>query len=230
MRIKRKLKTVYDPKMGSTSAGVKRKTGTKPAAKTNSTLTGKNGVKPKAPAPKTPVKRGTKKLDGADKDFNNKRRKVLKDRADGSKAKVKGGDIRAQFNARKSAHAEKVKKLEAAYKLHQQLQDKRKTVQLSNLKGKQKVTDANLKARFGARLAYAKARKPVLKDGKITLATAKKPVYTPKKFDAKPLPRIGANGKIVTTAKPKKAADPDKKAGAKRGAKTKAKGGAKAAS
>ena len=92
------------------------------------------------------------------------------------------------------------------------------------------MTDANLKARFGARLAYAKARKPVLKDGKITLATAKKPVYTPKKFDAKPMPRIGANGKIVTTARPKKAADPDKKAGAKRGAKTKAKGGAKAAS
>ena len=219
MRIKRKLKTVYDPKMGSTSAGVKRKTGPKTAATTST------GTK-KAPVKKT----GTKKLDGADKDFNNKRRKILKDRAEGSKAKAKGGDIRAQFNARKDAHAEKVKKLEAAYKLHQQLQDKRKTVQLSNLKGKQKVTDANLKARFGARLAYAKARKPVLKDGKITLAAAKKPVYTPKKFDAKPLPRIGANGKIVTTAKPKKAADPDKKAGARRGAKTKAKGGAKAAS
>ena len=218
MRIKRKLKTVYDPKMGSTSAGVKRKTGTKPAATTST------GTK-KAPVKKT----GTKKLDGADKDFNNKRRKILKDRAEGSKAKAKGGDIRAQFNARKDAHAEKVKKLEAAYKLHQQLQEKRKDVQLSNLKGKQKVTDANLKARFGARLAYAKARKPVLKDGKITLAAAKKPVYTPKKFDAKPMPRIGANGKIVTTARPKKAADPDKKAGAKRGAKTKDKGGAKAA-
>ena len=219
MRIKRKLKTVHDPKMGSTSAGVKRKTGTKtPGTKTPGT---------KTPGTKTP---GTKKLDAADKDFNNKRRKVLKDRADGSKAKAKGGDIRAQFDARKSAHAEKVKKLEAAYKLHQQLQDKRKTVQLANLKGKQKVTDANLKARFGARLAYAKARKPVLKDGKITLADAKKPVYTPKKSTAKPMPRIGANGKIVTTAKPKKAADPDKKAGAKRGAKTKAKGGAKAAS
>ena len=219
MRIKRKLKTVHDPKMGSTSAGVKRKTGTKPAATT------RTGTKPKDPVKKT----GTKKLDAADKDFNNKRRKVLKDRAEGSKAKAKGGDIRAQFNARKDAHAEKVKKLEAAYKLHQQLQDKRKTVQLSNLKGKQKVTDANLKARFGARLAYAKARKPVLKDGKITLATAKKPVYTPKKFKPKPMPRIGANGKIVTTARPKKAADPDKKAGAKRGAKTKDKGGAKAA-
>lgn len=217
MRIKRKLKTVYDPKMGSTSAGVKRKTGTKK----------KDPVK-KTPAAKDPVKR-TKKLDAADKDFNNKRRKVLKDRAEGSKAKAKGGDIRAQFNARKAAHAEKVKKLEAAYKLHQQLQEKRKDVQLSNLKGKQKVTDANLKARFGARLAYAKARKPVLKDGKITLADAKKPVYTPKKFVGKPMPRIGANGKIITTAKPKKAADPDKKAGAKRGAKTKDKGGAKAA-
>lgn len=228
MRIKRKLKTVHDPKMGSTSAGVQRKAPAtkKPAAKTNSTLTGKNGARTST-KPKSALHQ---KIDAADKAFNNKRRKVLKDRATGSKAKVKGGDIRAQFNARKSAHAEKVKKLEAAYKLHQQLQDKRKTVQLSNLKGKQKVTDANLKARFGSRLAYAKARKPVLKDGKITLATAKKPVYTPKKFDAKPLPRIGANGKIVTTAKPKKAADPDKKAGAKRGAKTKAKGGAKAAS
>lgn len=137
MRIKRKLKTVHDPKMGSTSAGVQRKTGTKPAASTR-----KTGVKPKAPTPKTPVKRGTKKLDAADKDFNNKRRQVLRDRAAGSKAKAKGGDIRAQFNARKAAHAEKVKKLEAAYKLHQQLQDKRKTVQLSNLKGKQKVTAA----------------------------------------------------------------------------------------
>lgn len=218
MRIKRKLKTVYDPKMGSTSAGVKRKTGPKTAATTST------GTK-KAPVKKT----GTKKLDGADKDFNNKRRKILKDRAEGSKAKAKGGDIRAQFNARKDAHAEKVKKLEAAYKLHQQLQEKRKDVQLDNLKGKQKVTDANLKARFGARLAYAKARKPVLKDGKITLAAAKKPVYTPKKFKPKPMPRIGANGKIITTAKPKKAADPDKKAGAKRGAKTKDKGGAKAA-
>ena len=225
MRIKRKLKTVHDPKMGSTSAGVQRKTGTKtPGTKTPGTK--KTGTK--TPGTKTPVKR-TKKLDAADKDFNNKRRKVLKDRAEGSKAKAKGGDIRAQFDARKASHAEKVKKLEAAYKLHQQLQDKRKTVQLSNLKGKQKVTDANLKARFGARLAYAKARKPVLKDGKITLAAAKKPVYTPKKFAAKPMPRIGANGKIITTAKPKKAADPDKKAGAKRGAKTKDKGGAKAA-
>ena len=218
MRIKRKLKTVYDPKMGSTSAGVKRKTGTK-------TGTTKTGTKPKDPVKKT----GTKKLDGADKDFNNKRRKVLKDRAEGSKAKAKGGDIRAQFDARKASHSEKVKKLEAAYALHQQLQEKRKDVQLDNLKGKQKVTDANLKARFGARLAYAKARKPVLKDGKITLAAAKKPVYTPKKFKPKPMPRIGANGKIITTAKPKKAADPDKKAGAKRGAKTKDKGGAKAA-
>ena len=218
MRIKRKLKTVYDPKMGSTSAGVKRKTGPKTAATTST------GTK-KAPVKKT----GTKKLDAADKDFNNKRRKILKDRAEGSKAKAKGGDIRAQFNARKDAHAEKVKKLEAAYKLHQQLQEKRKDVQLDNLKGKQKVTDANLKSRFGARLAYAKARKPVLKDGKITLAAAKKPVYTPKKFKPKPMPRIGANGKIITTAKPKKAADPDKKAGAKRGAKTKDKGGAKAA-
>ena len=227
MRIKRKLKTVHDPKMGSTSAGVQRKTGTKkPAAKTNSTLTGKNGAR----TPAKPKSALHKKIDAADKDFNNKRRQVLRDRAAGSKAKAKGGDIRAQFNARKAAHAEKVKKLEAAYKLHQQLQDKRKTVQLANLKGKQKVTDANLKARFGARLAYAKARKPVLKDGKITLAAAKKPVYTPKKFDAKPMPRIGANGKIVTTARPKKAADPDKKAGARRGAKTKAKGGAKAAS
>ena len=216
MRIKRKLKTVYDPKMGSTSAGVKRKTAPKtPAAKPP-----KTPPKPKTQAPE---------MDAADKEFTNKRRRVLKERADGAKATAKGGDIRAQFNVRKAAHAEKVKKLEAAYKLHQQLQDKRKTVQLSNLKGKQKVTDANLKSRFGARLAYAKARKPVLKDGKITLATAKKPVYTPKKFAAKPMPRIGANGKIVTTARPKKAADPDKKAGARRGAKTKAKGGAKTA-
>lgn len=228
MRIKRKLKTVHDPKMGSTSAGVQRKAPVKKAPATKTNVKQKAPVK-KAPATKAPVKRGTKKLDAADKDFNNKRRKVLRDRAEGSKAKAKGGDIRAQFNARKAAHAEKVKKLEAAYKLHQQLQDKRKTVQLANLKGKQKVTDANLKARFGARLAYAKARKPVLKDGKITLAAAKKPVYTPKKFDPKPMPRIGSNGKIVTTARPKKAADPDKKAGAKRGAKTKAKGGAKAA-
>ena len=216
MRIKRKLKTVYDPKMGSTSAGVKRK----PAPKTPAAKPPKTPPKPKTQAPE---------MDAADKEFTNKRRRVLKERADGAKATANGGDIRAQFNVRKAAHAEKVKKLEAAYKLHQQLQDKRKTVQLSNLKGKQKVTDANLKSRFGARLAYAKARKPVLKDGKITLAEVQKPVYTPKKFESKPMPRIGSNGKIVTTAKPKKAADPDKTAGAKRGAKTKAKGGAKAA-
>ena len=79
--IKRKLKSVHDPKMGSTSAAVSRKKNTAAA--------------PAAPAaPATPKPKRTTKakpaadITAADKDFNNKRRKVLADRKDGQKAGV----------------------------------------------------------------------------------------------------------------------------------------------
>lgn len=217
--IKRKLKSVHDPKMGSTSATVQRKQGsTKPAA------TPAASPKPK----RAPKAKPAADLTAADKDFNNKRRKVLKDRKEGSKAGVTKRDASAQLAERLKAHDAAVAKAEKTASLQKTLQEKRKAVQNVNLKARQNATDANIKARNEARLKYMKAKKPVLKDGKVVTPKVTAPVYTPKKPKLKPMPRL-ENGKITYKPKVKHAPAAEDKAAGKQAAKTRKKSGPKAA-
>jgi len=214
--IKRKLKSVHDPKMGSTSATVQRKQGTKAPA------TPAASPKPKR-APKA-----NKDLTAADKDFNKKRRNVLEERKNGQKAGVTKKDASAQLAERLKAHDAAVAKAEKTASLQKTLQEKRKAVQNVNLKARQNATDANIKARNEARLKYMKAKKPVLKDGKVVTPKVTAPVYTPKKPKLKPMPRL-ENGKITYKPKVKHAPAAEDKAAGKQAAKTRKKSGPKAA-
>lgn len=214
--IKRKLKSVHDPKMGSTSATVKRKTAAAPAA-------------PATPKPKRTTKaKPAADITAADKDFNNKRRKVLADRKDGQKAGVTKKDASAQLAERLKAHEAALSKAVKTAALQKTLQDKRKGVQNQNLKLRQAATDANIKARGAARIQYMKAKKPVLKDGKVVVPKIEAPVYTPKKPKLKPMPRL-ENGKITFKPKVKHAPAAEDKTAAKQAAKTRKKSGPKAA-
>lgn len=215
--IKRKLKSVHDPKMGSTSATVQRKknTAAAPAA-------------PATPKPKRAPKAKPADITAADKDFNNKRRKVLADRKDGQKAGVTKKDASAQLAERLKAHDAAVAKAVKTAGLQKTLQEKRKTVQNQNLKLRQAATDANIKARGAARIQYMKAKKPVLKDGKVVVPKIEAPVYTPKKPKLKPMPRL-ENGKITFKPKVKHAPAAEDKTAAKQAAKTRKKSGPKAA-
>ena len=214
--IKRKLKSVHDPKMGSTSATVKRKTAAAPAA-------------PATPKPKRTTKaKPAADITAADKDFNNKRRKVLADRKDGQKAGVTKKDASAQLAERLKAHEAALSKAVKTAALQKTLQDKRKGVQNQNLKLRQAATDANIKARGAARIQYMKAKKPVLKDGKVVVPKIEAPVYTPKKPKLKPMPRL-ENGKITFKPKVKHAPAAEDKAAGKAAAKTRKKSGPKAA-
>ena len=215
--IKRKLKSVHDPKMGSTSATVKRKTAAAPAAPAT--------TKPKR-APK--AKPAAKDLTAADKDFNKKRRNVLEERKNGQKAGVTKRDASAQLAERLKAHEAALSKAEKTAALQKTLQDKRKVVQNQNLKLRQAATDANIKARGAARIQYMKAKKPVLKDGKVVVPKIEAPVYTPKKPKLKPMPRL-ENGKITFKPKVKHAPAAEDKTAAKQAAKTRRKSGPKAA-
>lgn len=217
--IKRKLKTVHDPKMGSTSATVARKQGSaKPAA-----------APAASPKPKrAPKAKPAADLTAADKEFNNKRRKVLEERKNGQKASVTKKDASAQLAERLKAHEAAVAKAEKTAGLQKTLQEKRKTVQNQNLKARQATTDANIKARNEARIKYLKAKKPMLKDGKVVTPKPAAPVYTPKKPKLKPMPRI-ENGKITYKPKVKHAAAAEDKAAGKQAAKTRKKSGPKAA-
>lgn len=218
--IKRKLKSVHDPKMGSTSATVARKQSTKKPATASPAPTASQ--KPKR-APKT-----NKDLTAADKDFNKKRRNVLEERKNGQKAGVTKRDASAQLAERLKAHEAAVAKAEKTAGLQKTLQEKRKVVQNQNLKARQAATDANIKARGEARIKYLKAKKPVLKDGKVVTPKITAPVYTPKKAKLKPMPRI-ENGKITYKPRVKHAPAAEDKAAAKQAAKTRKKSGPKAA-
>lgn len=231
--IKRKLKSVHDPKMGSTSAAVQRKqpakaAGTKPATRKPATKAAASKTPATKPATRRAATKSTKDLTAADKKFNAARARVLKDRKEGTKARGTKKPAGAQLAERLKTHAAAVEAAQKTAAVNKLLQEKRKVVQNKNLKARQAATDANIKARGAARIKYIKAKKPVLKDGKIVTPKVAAPKYTPKKAKLAPMPRL-VNGKIVTKPRVKKAADPDVKKGAKVGAKTRARGGAKAA-
>ena len=243
-RKQRKLKSVYDPKMTSTSASVKRKqsAATKapassraPSAKAPKVSRGTAPVRrganaylkqaPKKAGAAAPAKRAPKAVHPADKQFDNKRAKVLKDRKNGAKVKRLSG--REALAERMKAHNARVDEFDKSAAQQKKLLDARKKVQESNLKQRQIAASKNLTARLKARRASLMSKKPTLKDGKVVVPKGVKATYTPVKPKLKPLPRL-VKGKIVTT-KPKApvVTAGEHKAGVK-AAKTKARGGKKA--
>ena len=217
-RIKRKLKTVYDPKMTSTSAKVGRRpaasTATKPAATTAK------------PAAKPAGRKPSNAKHPADAAFDKKRRNVLKDRKEGAKVGRLSG--KAALTERLNQFKKRVEGFDKTADLHRELLAKRKAVQEANLKIRQAVAAKNLNARLKARRASLLSKKPTLKDGKVVVPAGKKATYTPIKPKLKPLPRI-QDGKIVTTAKKKSTVTAQEHKAGTKAAKTRAKGGKKQA-
>ena len=136
------------------------------------------------------------------------------------------GDIKAQLKTRLADFDKKLAAHDKAAALQVKLLEARKTVQQSNLKGRQAVAMANAKARLAARRKSMLSKKPMIKDGKIVVPKGEKATYTPKKFEAKPLPHI-VDGKIVKTAPKKSTVTATEHKAAAKGAKTRAKGGKK---
>lgn len=243
-RKQRKLKSVYDPKMTSTSAKAARKAAATrapassraPSAKAPKVSRGTAPVRrganaylkqaPKNAGAAAPAKRAPKAVHPADKQFDNKRAKVLKDRKNGAKVKKLSG--REALAERMKAHNARVADFDKSAGLQKKLLDARKKVQDSNLKQRQIAASKNLTTRLKARRAALLSKKPVLKDGKVVVPKGKAATYTPVKPKLKPLPRL-VKGKIVTT-KPKApvVTAGEHKAGVK-AARTKAKGGKKQA-
>ena len=237
-RIKRKLKTVYDPKMTSTSAKVGRRpaasTATKPATRkprtTKPAATKPVARKPRAttakPAAKPAGRKPSNAKHPADAAFDKKRRKVLKDRKEGAKVGRLSG--KAALTERLNQFKKRVEGFDKTADLHRELLAKRKAVQEANLKIRQAVAAKNLNARLKARRASLLSKKPTLKDGKVVVPAGKKATYTPIKPKLKPLPRI-QDGKIVTTAKKKSTVTAQEHKAGTKAAKTRAKGGKKQA-
>lgn len=136
------------------------------------------------------------------------------------------GDIKAQLKTRLADFDKKLAAHDKDAALQVKLLEARKTVQQSNLKGRQAVTMANAKARLAARRKSMLSKKPVIKDGKIVVPKVEKATYTPKKFEAKPLPHI-VDGKIVKTAPKQSTVTATEHKAAAKGAKTRAKDGKK---
>ena len=201
------LRSITDPKLTK-----QRRASLSATPRTGGNTGGKNKKDPTAVS-NDPVKKAA-------------RQKHLAAQAEGGKTK---GDIKAQLKARLADFEKRVASHDKSADLQLKLLEMRKAVQLSNLKGRQTVSTANAKARLAARRKALLAKKPVIKDNKIVVPKVDTPKYTPKQFEAKPLPRI-VDGKIVKTA-PKKSTVTagERKAGVK-GAKTRAKSGKKDAS
>ena len=230
-RKQRKLKSVYDPKMTSTSAKAARTAAASRAPASSRTPSAKapkvtrlpaGGKKTTAPAPAP--KTGGRKVHPADKEFDNKRAKVLADRENGGKVKRLSG--KEALAARMKLHAARVDEFDKSAAQQKKLLEMRKKVQESNLKQRQIAAGKNLNGRLKARRAALLSKKPVLKDGKVVVPKGTVAKYTPVEPKLKPLPRL-IKGKIVTTKpKPPKVTAAEHTAGVK-AARTKGKGGAK---
>ena len=136
------------------------------------------------------------------------------------------GDIKAQLKSRLADFEKRVDAHDKSADLQLKLLELRKTVQTSNLKGRQAVSTTNAKARLAARRKVLLAKKPVIKDNKIVVPKVEAAQYTPKKFDAKPLPRI-VEGKIVKTPPKKSTVTATEHKGGVAANKTQGKGGKK---
>ena len=226
-RKQRKLKSVYDPKMTSTSAKAARTAAASRAPVSSRTPSAKAPKVTRLPADgkKTPAPKAPGgKVHPADKEFDNKRAKVLSDRNNGGKVKRLSG--KEALAARMKLHAARVDDFDKSAAQQKKLLEMRKKVQESNLKQRQIAAGKNLNGRLKARRAALLSKKPVLKDGKVVVPKGTVAKYTPVEPKLKPLPRL-IKGKIVTTKpKPPKVTAAEHTAGVK-AARTKGKGGAK---
>lgn len=217
MAVKRKLTSPTDPVKGGSKA--------KKAKATKATGTKKakapKAAKPKAAkAPKAakPKKAGTKKT-ASDKKFDNERATHLRKQ----KAKGKAKSIEQRLKERLAKYQAGLKATAVSQGKIRKLLLKRQSIALSNLKAKQKAGYSNLIAKQKARLAARKARKPQIKNGKLVTPKVQPKAVTLKKPKLKPMPRL-KGGKETTQKAVKHTGTAAQKTGAKKAAKTKAKG------
>lgn len=211
-KVQRKLKTPEDPKMTS-----KKGTGKKAAAPKATTT--KSTTK-KAAAPKTTGKKstGTKK-DAADKKFDAARAKHLRE----EKKKGATASLEARLKKRLAAYSSGIKKAKKSQATVRKLLVARQKATRGNLILKQKAARTNLEARQKARLDQRVHRKPVIKGDKVVTPKAKKVKVKLVKPKLNPIPHL-KDGKIVTSKQNHKKGTAAQKSGAKKAAKTKAKG------
>lgn len=226
MAVNRKLTSPTDPVKGGSKAKAKKATAKKPAAK--KAAAPKAAKKPaakkpaakKAAAPKAAkAKKAPVKKTAAEKKFDGERATHLRKQAKKGKAK----SIEQRLKERLAKYKAGVVATQKSQGALRKLLLKRQAVARSNLVAKQKAGYSNLIAKQKARLAARKARKPSIKDGKIVAPKVAPKAVALKKPKLKPMPRL-KGGKEVTTKQVKHKGTAAQKVGAKKAAKTKAKG------
>ena len=220
MAVKRKLTSPTDPVKGGSKAKKAKATKAtkKPAAKKAAApkaAKAKKAAAPKAAKAKKPAAKKT----ASDKKFDNERATHLRKQ----KAKAKGKSIEQRLKERLAKYQAGLKATAVSQGKVRKLLLKRQTIALGNLKAKQKAGYRNLIAKQKARLAARKARKPMIKDGKLVTPKVAPKAVTLVKPKLKPLPRL-KKGKETTQKAVKHTGTAAQKAGAKKAAKTKAKG------
>ncbi|QZE57395.1 hypothetical protein MPK71_gp186 [Erwinia phage pEa_SNUABM_1] len=221
MAVKRKLTSPTDPVKGGSKAkkaGTKKASGKKAAAPKAAKPKKATGKKTSAPKATKPKKASTKKT-AADKKFDNERSTHLRKQAKKGKAK----SIEQRLKERLAKYQAGLKATAVSQGKIRKLLLKRQSIALSNLKAKQKAGYSNLIAKQKARLAARKARKPQIKNGKLVTPKVAPKAVTLKKPKLKPMPRL-KGGKETTQKAVKHTGTAAQKAGAKKAAKTKAKG------
>lgn len=220
MAVKRKLTSPTDPVKGGSKAKKAKATKAtkKPAAKKAAApkaAKAKKAAAPKAAKAKKPAAKKT----ASDKKFDNERATHLRKQ----KAKAKGKSIEQRLKERLAKYQAGLKATAVSQGKVRKLLLKRQTIALGNLKAKQKAGYRNLIAKQKARLAARKARKPMIKDGKLVTPKVAPKAVTLVKPKLKPLPRL-KKGKETTQKAVKHTGTAAQKAGAKKAAKTKKKG------
>lgn len=217
MAVKRKLKSTKDPKMtkkaGATKAAKPKAKKAKAAPAAAKAPKATKAAKPKTAKAKKPARTASEKK------FDNERATHLRKQA----KKAKGKSIEQRLKERLAKYQAGLKATAVSQGKVRKLLLKRQTIALGNLKAKQKAGYRNLIAKQKARLAARKARKPMIKDGKLVTPKVAPKAVTLVKPKLKPLPRL-KKGKETTQKAVKHTGTAAQKAGAKKAAKTKAKG------
>lgn len=216
MAVKRNLTSPTDPVKGGSKRGKKAApAAAAPAPAAKKPRAPKAAAAAAAPAAKKPKAEKTQ----AEQKFDNERAKHLK----GERAKKKGKSIEKRLKERLAKYQRGLKVTERSQAAVRKLLLRRQAVAKANLTIKQKAGYTNLLAKQSARMDARKARKPEIQNGKLVT-----PKVEPKKVKLikpklKPMPRL-KKGKEVTTPVVEHVGTAAQKAGAKKAAKTKAKG------
>ncbi|QYW03151.1 hypothetical protein pEaSNUABM14_00191 [Erwinia phage pEa_SNUABM_14] len=217
MAVKRKLTSPTDPVKGGSKA--KKTAAKKPAAKKTTARKPKTAGTKTPTAKKAAAKKPAAKKTAAEKKFDGERATHLRK----TKARAKGKSIEQRLKERQAKYAKGLKATQASQSRVRKLLLARQKVARSNLAAKQKAGYSNLIAKQKARLAARKANKPTIKAGKIVTPKVAPKAVTLKKPTLKPLPRL-KGGKQTTAKAVHHKGTAAQKTGAKKAAKTKAKG------